>query len=106
MAKKTDPTDRMIAVLERIAAELRGVKAEAKETNERLGRVEAQARDTNERLGRVEARLAGVETQAKRTNRRLGALEKRLTLVEVPAIAALGERVGRLEAAVFKPAAE
>jgi hypothetical protein len=55
--------------------ELRGVKAEAKETNERL---------------------EGVETQAKRTNRRLGALEKRLTLVEVPAIAALEERVGRL----------
>jgi predicted nucleic acid-binding Zn-ribbon protein len=79
MAKKADPTDRMIAVLERIETELRGVKAEAKETNERLGR--------------VEARLEGVETQAKRTNRRLGSLEKRLTGLEVPAIAALEERV-------------
>jgi chromosome segregation ATPase len=92
MAKNTDPTDRMIAVLERIETELRGVKAEA--------------RETNERLGRVEARLQGMETQAKRTNRRLGTLEKRLTHIEVPALAALEERVGRLEAAVFKPAAE
>lgn len=68
-AKKAngDPTERMIAVLERIEAELRGVKAEAKETNQRLGR--------------VEARLEGVETQAKRTNKRLGALERRLTSV-------------------------
>lgn len=61
--KKTssDPTDRVIAVLERIETELRGVKAEAKETNQRLGR--------------VEARLEGLETQAKRTNKRLGTLE-------------------------------
>jgi hypothetical protein len=85
MAKNTNPTDRMIAVLERIETELRGVKAEARETNERLGRLEGQA---------------------KRTNRRLGNLEKRLTHIEVPALAALEERVGRLEAAVFKPAAE
>jgi predicted nucleic acid-binding Zn-ribbon protein len=101
-----DPTERMIAVLERIEAELRGVKAEANETNQRLGRVEAEAKETNRRLGRVEARLEGLETQAKRTNKRLGALEKRLTGVEVPAMAALEERVQRLEAAVFKPAAE
>jgi hypothetical protein len=47
-----------------------------------------------------------VETQAKRTNKRLGALEKRLTSVEVTARAALKKRVERLEAAVFKPAAE
>jgi predicted nucleic acid-binding Zn-ribbon protein len=95
MARKQangDPTERMIAVLERIETELRGVKAEAKETNQRLGR--------------VEARLVGLETQAKRTNKRLGALEKRLTSVEVPAMAALAERVERLEAAVFKTAAE
>jgi chromosome segregation ATPase len=128
-AKKTngDPTERMIAVLERIETELRGVKAEAKETNQRLGRVEArvggveeeaketnrrlgraeaEAKETNQRLGRVEARLEGLETQAKRTNKRLGALEKRLTGVEVPAMAALEERVQRLEDAVFKPAAE
>ena len=108
-----DPTERMIAVLERIEAELRGVKAEATETNQRLGRVEAelhgvkaQATETNQRLGRVEGRLAGLETQAKRTNRRLGTLEKRLTSVEVPAMAVLDERVERLEAAVFKTAAE
>jgi len=122
-----DPTERMIAVLERIETELHGVKAEAKETNQRLGRVEtrlehveaeaketnqrlgrveAQAKETNQRLGRVEARLEGVETQAKRTNKRLGGLEKRLTSVEVPAMAALEERVERLEAAVFKTAAE
>jgi predicted nucleic acid-binding Zn-ribbon protein len=87
-----DPTERMIAVLERIETELRGVNAEAKETNQRLGR--------------VEARLESVETQVKRTNKRLGALEKRLTSVEVPAMAALEERVERLEAAVFKTAAE
>ncbi|NUQ78039.1 MAG: hypothetical protein HUU21_31280 [Polyangiaceae bacterium] len=95
MARKQangDPTERMIAVLERIETELRGVKAEATETNQRLGR--------------VEARLVSLETQAKRTNKRLGALEKRLTIVEVPAMAALEERVERLEAAVFKPAAE
>ena len=55
-------------------AELQGVKAEAKETNQRLGRV---------------------ETQVKRTNRRLGSLEMRLTAVEVPAMAALEERVER-----------
>jgi chromosome segregation ATPase len=114
-AKKAngDPTERMIAVLERIEAELRGVKAEAKATNQRLERVEAElrgvkaeAKETNQRLGRVEARLEGVETQTKRTNRRLGALEKRVTSVEVPGMAALEERVERLEAAVFKPAAE
>ncbi|MFT3767279.1 MAG: hypothetical protein QM820_17410 [Minicystis sp.] len=87
-----DPTERMIAVLERIETELRGVKAEAKETNQRLGR--------------VEARLEGLETQAKRTNKRLGAMEKRLTSVEVPTMATLEERVERLEAAVFKTAAE
>jgi predicted nucleic acid-binding Zn-ribbon protein len=87
-----DPTERMIAVLERIEIELRGVKAEAKETNQRLGR--------------VEARLEGLETQAKRTNKRLGAMEKRLTTVEAPAMAAPEKRVERLEAAVFKPAAE
>jgi chromosome segregation ATPase len=87
-----DPTDRMIAVLERIEAELHDIKAEAKETNQRLGR--------------VEVRLQGVETQAKRTNRRLSALEKRVTSVEVPGMADLEERVDRLEAAVFKPAAE
>jgi predicted nucleic acid-binding Zn-ribbon protein len=92
--KKTNrgPTERLIAVLERIETELRGVKAEAKETNQRLGRVETH--------------LEGLETQAKRTNKRLGALEKRLTGVEVPAMAALEERVERLEAAVFKTAAE
>ena len=88
----SDPAERMIAVLERIETELRGVKAEAKETNQRLGR--------------VEARLEGLETQAKRTNKRLVGLEKRLTGVEVPAMAALEERIERLEAAVFKPAAE
>lgn len=87
-----DPTERVIAVLERIEAELRGLKAEAKETNQRLGR--------------VEERLQGVETQAKRTNRRLSSLEKRVTTVEVPGMADLEERVERLEAAVFKPAAE
>jgi predicted nucleic acid-binding Zn-ribbon protein len=101
-----DPTERMIAVLERIETELRGVKAEAKETNQSLGRVEAEAKETNQRLGRVEARLEGLETQAKRTNKRLGALEKRVTSVEVPAMVALEERVERLEAAVFKSAAE
>lgn len=87
-AKKAngDPTERMIAVLEHIEIELQGVKAEAKETNQRLGR--------------VEARSEGLETQAKRTNKRLG------TLVEVAAMAALEKRVKRLEAAVFKPAAE
>jgi predicted nucleic acid-binding Zn-ribbon protein len=92
--KKTnsDPTQRLITVLERIEAELRGVKAEAKETNQRLGRVETH--------------LEGLETQVKRTNKRLGALEKRLTGVEVPALAVLEERVERREAAVFKPAAE
>jgi chromosome segregation ATPase len=92
--KKTnsDPAERLIAVLERIETELRGVKAEAKETNQRLGRVETH--------------LEGLETQAKRTNKRLGTLEKRLTSVEVPAMAALEERVERLEAAVFKTAAE
>ncbi len=80
-----DPTERMIAVLERI---------------------ESEAKETNQRLGRVEARLEGLETQAKRTNKRLGSLEKRLTSVEVPAMAALEERVERREAAVFKTAAE
>lgn len=42
-AKKAngDPTERMIAVLERIEAELRGVKAEAKATNQRIKRLEA-----------------------------------------------------------------
>jgi len=84
--------ERMIAVLERIEIELRGVKTEAQETNQRLGR--------------VEARLVGLETQAKRTNKRLATSEKRLTTVEVPAMAALEERVQRLEAAVFKTAAE
>jgi predicted nucleic acid-binding Zn-ribbon protein len=83
--KKAGPTDRMIAVLERIETELRGLKAEAKETNERLGRL---------------------ETQGKRTNRRLGNLEVRLTSVEVPAMDAMEQRVQRLEAAVFKTAAE
>jgi hypothetical protein len=83
--KKTDPTDRMIAVLERIETELRGLKAEAKETNERLGRL---------------------ETQGKRTNRRLGNMEVRLTGVEVPAMASIEQRVQRLEAAVFTTAAE
>jgi hypothetical protein len=83
--KKTDPTDRVIAVLERIETELRGLKVEARETNERLGRL---------------------ETQGKRTNRRLGNLEVRLTSAEVPAMASIEERVQRLEAAVFKTAAE
>jgi predicted nucleic acid-binding Zn-ribbon protein len=83
--KKPDPTNRMIAVLERIETELRGLTAEAKETNERLGRL---------------------ETQGKRTNKRLGNLEVRLTGVEVPGIASMEQRVQRLEAAVFKTAAE
>lgn len=85
--KKTNggTSERMIAVLERI---------------------EAEAKETNQRLGRVEARLQGLETLAKRTNKRLGTLEKRLTSVEVPGMAALEERVHRLEAAVFKTAAE
>jgi len=59
-----DPTERMIAVLERIEAELRGV------------------------------------------NKRLAALEKHVTGVEVQRRAALTKRIERLEAAVFKPAAE
>jgi septal ring factor EnvC (AmiA/AmiB activator) len=111
--KKADPTERMIAVLERI-------EREAQETNQRLGRVEtelhgvkaelrgvkAEVQETNQRLGRVEGRLEGVETQAKRTNKRLAGMERRLTGVEVPAMAVLEERIERLEVAVFKTAAE
>ncbi len=61
--------------------------------------LEAEAKETNERLGRL-------ETQGKRTNRRLGNLEVRLTSAQVPAMASIEPRVQRLEAAVFKTAAE
>jgi predicted nuclease with TOPRIM domain len=105
-----DPTARMVAVLESIESELHGFR---EETGERLGRIEAEAKQTNERLGRL-------ETQAKRTNKRLSNVEKRLGAVEIPGLADLEERVidldalrdevharfARLEAAVFKSAAE
>ena len=97
--KKTDPTDRMIAVLERIETELGGIKAEAKETNQRLGRLETQ-------VGRLETQVGRLETQGKITNKRLANLEVRLTGVEVPGMAVIEQRVQRLEAAVFKTAAE
>jgi predicted nucleic acid-binding Zn-ribbon protein len=101
-----DSNELVIAVLERIEAQAKETNRRLGQTNERLGRVEMRLEETNERLGRVETRLEGVETQAKRTNKRLGGLEKRLTTMEVPAMAALEERVGRLESAVFKTAAE
>ena len=58
-----DPTERMLAALGRIETELHGVRAEAKETNQRLGRVEGRLEGVETRLEGVETRLEGVETR-------------------------------------------
>ena len=85
--ERTQNTDRVIGEvilkkLDTLETEVGSLKAEVKDTNQRLGNLEIEVKDTNQRLGNLEIevkdinkRLGNLEIEVKDINKRLGNLE-------------------------------
>ena len=88
---------------QRIVELLTEMLHEQKQTNDRLGSVESRLEQMDGRLGSMDQRLERVEKQQQTTNLKLQELSiSNLKLAdEIRIVVQYGERIVRLEAAVF-----
>jgi len=89
-------SDTTVEILKDIRDEIRGVRSEVHDSNQRLDGVHSEVQATNKHLGVVETTLLDLAEQQRFVVRYVRAISERDGTLE-PRVSALQSRVGKLE---------